>query len=73
MNLLDIMKLFSIRDMCYDCFTVDLIGSDVISFICIKYKGKWIIVNKNTEHIDYYCSSRCDCLECLNYFHGLPF
>lgn len=68
------MEFLKIRkgEVFRNCFTVDIVDS-VLSFICINYKDQWIIVNKNTEHIDYYCSSRCDCLECLNYFYGLPF
>lgn len=73
MRLFEIMDIFKVYDICKDSFTVELIGSDVLSFICIQYKNEWIVVNMNTEKIDCHCISRCDCLECLYYFHGLPF
>ena len=75
MKLYEILEFLKIRkgELFRNCFTVDIIGSDILSFICIFYKGEWIVVSKATERIIYWCNSRLDCLYMLNYLYGLPF
>ena len=72
MRLFEIMEFIKVYDICKDSFTVNVVDSDY-SFICIKYKNEWLIVEKKTERVYFHCVSRCDCLECLNYHYGLPF
>lgn len=74
MRLFEMLEFLKIREVCKDCFTVDVVGSDTLSFLCFYYMGEWRIYNKlsNTVFACYY-GSRCKCLEIINYYYGLPF
>ena len=74
MKLNEILEFFRIYDVRNCSFCVDVIGSDCLSFLCyMELDGSWMIVDKFSYAYRYHCFSRLDCLECLNYFYGLPF
>lgn len=72
MHLFEMLEFLKISDIVKDAFTVNILGTDK-KFYCLFYGKKWVIIDSYDYLIEFVCVSRCDCLECLNYFYGLPF